>query len=94
MLGKNGSAGKQVASTWHRMEVSGGEIALMLYRTRGSVWGRRHFRKERNSKSTYLMFNIVQRVGGVHGKGYQNNVGFGICQGAQPFVVLLSCCIP
>lgn len=76
--------------------VSGGEIA-QLHRTRrwslfavqvGSPGG------GEEEGASHLMFDIVQRVGTVHRETYQDDVCLGIRQGAQPFVVLLSCCIP
>lgn len=43
---------------------------------------------------THLMFNVVQGIWRIHGKAYQDNMRFGVCQGAQPLIVLLSRRIP
>lgn len=77
------------------MEVSGGgDCVWVAQDSRGAHGAVGTSGEEEAARGTHLMFDIVQGVGRVNGEANEDNVGFGICQGAQPFVVLLSCCIP
>ena len=45
-------------------------------------------------QGTYLVLDVLQGIRRVDGEAYEDHMGFGISEGAQPLVVFLACSVP